>query len=384
MRKCLLLILIVFSLASKAQPLRDINYNYIYDPGHIFKFSLHAAKSDEWRINYALQPADTVDLANFSIRWELRSDLGEKSGEVIASGIEEDRNRYDLSGVIALPPSASGKIIVAKVLRSNTNQAWMYYHYLEPKIPVNTTLQVASEPYLKKYIDVGNTATLSDSGQWIVSFYDDNFPAAAPAFSESQARVSPRLRVDSLMAINGQAMFRFFQKGLYLFQHDTSSAEGVSLMAHDDYPRFAKVQNLPGPFIYICTKQEYDRLEASNGDKKTFDRTVLSITADEDRARKLIKSYFQRVELANTYFTSYKEGWKTDRGMIYIIFGLPEKVFRFGDREVWQYDNAEVKITFNFTKAPTLFDPDNYVLIRDSRYKERWYQMVDLWRNARL
>jgi len=378
--------LVVFGFALKAQPLRDINYNYLYDPGHSFSFFTTAARSeDQWKIAYALELKDTTTKLNdLSIQWELRKDLGEKEGEIISTGIHEKRNRYDLSGIINLPSSTSGSIVVAKVVRITANQAWIYYHYLEPKNPVNTLLQTVDGPYLTEHVDVGNSLSLADSGKWIASFYNDNFPAAAPAFSETQARVSPRLRVDSLARIEGGTPFRFFEKGLYLFQQDTSVAEGIAILAHDDYPRFSRVQNLPGPFIYICTKQEYDKLEASNGDKKTFDRTVLTITGDANRARTLIKNYFRRVELANTYFTSYKEGWKTDRGMIYIIFGLPEQVFRFGDREVWKYDNADVKVTFNFTKAPTLFDPDNYVLIRDNRYRERWYQVVDLWRNARL
>ena len=32
-------------------------------------------------------------------------------------------------------------------------------------------------------------------------------------------------------------------------------------------------------------------------------------------------------------FTSYKQGWKTDKGMIYIIFGAPDEVLKDGERE---------------------------------------------------
>ncbi len=50
-------------------------------------------------------------------------------------------------------------------------------------------------------------------------------------------------------------------------------------------------------------------------------------------------------------FTSYKEGWKTDKGMIFIVLGPPDKVQRSKDREVWTYDqrgNAQnVNFTFN-------------------------------------
>jgi GWxTD domain-containing protein len=135
--------------------------------------------------------------------------------------------------------------------------------------------------------------------------------------------------------------------------------------------------------IYVCTKQEFDRVKLAKGDKKAFDKVILSITGDVGRAKTFLRSYFKRVESANQLFTSYKEGWKTDRGMIYIIFGMPDEVYAFTDREVWTY-KKQFDISFNFTKSSTIFDPDNYVLIRDKKYTEKWYEVIDLWRNARF
>jgi GWxTD domain-containing protein len=218
---------------------------------------------------------------------------------------------------------------------------------------------------------------------WVVSYYDDNFPAAAPAFSEGQAKVARTMVADSVYTQVDGNRVEMHRKGLYLFQKDTLAAEGFAVRVENDYPKFSRFRNLPGPLIYICTKQEYDRLELAS-DKNAFDRTVLSITGDTERAKKLIRSYFRRVELANEYFTSYKEGWKTDRGMIYIIFGLPNEVYRFDDREVWYYENGLFNITFDFARSGSLFDPDNYVLIRDKKHKETWYEVIDLWRNARF
>ena len=40
-----------------------------------------------------------------------------------------------------------------------------------------------------------------------------------------------------------------------------------------------------------------------------------------ERAKELIKNYYGRLQHANLFFTSYLEGWKTDRGMIFMIFG---------------------------------------------------------------
>src|SRR5690606_31293258 len=126
-----------------------------------------------------------------------------------------------------------------------------------------------------------------------------------------------------------------------------------------------------------------DKLLAARDNKKAFDRTILGIAIDTERARTLMRNYFRRVELANRYFTSYKEGWKTDRGMVYTIFGIPDEVFKFESREVWTYKTGRVDATFVFTRSSSLFDPDNYILIREKKYEKTWYDVVDLWRNAR-
>ena len=44
----------------------------------------------------------------------------------------------------------------------------------------------------------------------------------------------------------------------------------------------------------------------------------------------------------------------------------------------------QFKIRFDFARSGSLFDPDNYVLIRDKKYEDTWYEVIDLWRNARF
>ena len=190
--------------------------------------------------------------------------------------------------------------------------------------------------------------------------------------------------VDSTFNYPPISQLRFLKRGLYLVQQDTNATEGFAFRVEEDYPHLAKVESLADPLIYICTKQEFERVKQAKGDKKAFDRVILAITGNTERARNFMRSYFRRVELANQYFTSYKEGWKTDRGMIYIIFGLPDQVYRFTDREVWTYKNSSYKITFDFVKSSTLFDPDNFVLVREKKFQETWYEVIDLWRNARF
>jgi GWxTD domain-containing protein len=218
----------------------------------------------------------------------------------------------------------------------------------------------------------------------VISYYTDDFPPAAPAFSEGQARVSGIIKVDSTFLVSPEQQGPDDSTGLYLVQRDTTSKQGFAFRVYADYPKYTKLESLSDPLIYVCTKQESERLKEARGDKKSFDRVILSITGNTDRAKSFMRSYFRRVELANQYFSSYKEGWKTDRGMIYIIFGLPDELYKFTDREVWTYKNDLYKVTFDFVRSPTLFDPDNYVLVRNKKFQDTWYQVIDLWRSARF
>jgi GWxTD domain-containing protein len=383
MKKNLCIVLLFLSATASAQPLRDINYSYVYNPEEPVAFYLKAVRGDRsFTILYSLEVKDTSNLVDeYTIHWEGRSLLSDKEGVgIVLMEHSTFRTGSGLMGraIIALD---APRHIVAKVVKSSSKRAWLFYTSLEPNLPINNFLIRNGSGVIEDFVHTNEKVKLAyDSGEWIVSHYENNFPPAAPAFSEAQARVSRAMKIDSVYKITAGNEVNFPMKGLYLIQKDTTSLEGLAFRAEEDYPQYTKVVNLPGPLIYISTRQEYDRLALSQGNKKAFDRVVLSITLDTERARTLMRSYFRRVELANRYFTSYKEGWKTDRGMIYIIFGRPEEVFRFNDREVWNYEGQR----FTFSKSSSLFDPDNFVLIRDKKYENGWYEVIDLWRNARF
>jgi GWxTD domain-containing protein len=388
MKKYITLVFLFLSIAVYAQPLRDINYVYLYTPDEAFRFNLKPVLGERsFIILYTLQVKDTSGLMNdYSIQWEGRGLLSEKEGKDLSLDHHvTTRNRSGLEGRAAISMEDAPKYIVARVIKNSANRAWLFYAPLEANYPVNNFLTRNGSLVWDPFIHTNEKVKLAiDSGEWIVSYYDDYFPPAAPAFSEAQARVSRGMQIDSSFRVPGGEEINFSKKGLYLIQKDTNSLQGLAFRAEEDYPQYTKLLNLPGPFIYISTKQEYDRLQLAKDNKKAFDRAILNIATDTERARKLMRNYFRRVELANQYFTSYKEGWKTDRGMIYIIFGIPNEVFKFNDREVWNYENDHFKGRFNFSRSSSIFDPDNYVLIRDEKFKDDWYEVIDLWRNARF
>lgn len=388
MRKLFSVALILFvSVASLAQGLQSINYNYIYYPDQEFFFDWKIThQNSQIEIQYILERAgEAVNLTDYDLLWEIRKDLSEKEGTAISSVKPSTPTESQKSGKVILELSSTGKYAVAKIV--NNKKKVMTIFFKQIPVKAEPYLIQDNNPNVKNYARLNTSLSIlgfEPEKPLIIAHYSNEFPPAAPPFSTTQARVSPLLKPDTLITTSPDTLLSFNEKGLYLAQQDTASATGVAFRIEDDYPKLGKLQSLVGPMVYICSKNEYSRLAAAGNDKAQFDKVILSITGNTDRAKIFMRSYFRRVELANIYFSSYKEGWKTDRGMIFIIYGLPQAVYLFGNREVWEYKNTTFTGKFTFVKAATIFDPENFVLLRDKSYEAKWYETIDLWRKARF
>lgn len=156
------------------------------------------------------------------------------------------------------------------------------------------------------------------------------------------------------------------------------------------FPHVELLDDLVSALAYIAYENEIEAIEAGTTPperKRRFDAFWGSLVPNRQVAANLIRLYYSRVEEANLFFTSFKEGWKTDRGMIYIILGPPTYVDNRIDSEVWHYsygDRDPVR-TFVFERVMALGGDqpfDNYVLQRRPYYQQMWSQAVDRWREG--
>ncbi len=383
MKNILLLLLFVGS-QSYGQALQNINYNYLYDPDAPFSFTTKTSGTigDSILVGYELFIHDTLQTApnRYSLSWELRESRSEKEGIAFFPATQPAIKRGVVSGSFSIQKSSA--VLCAKVIDQQAKAAWYFIVDSDDHSLVSGLLATDDEFITQKYIRTTTSLTLTAQGQQLVFYYANNFPAASPAFAETQALVNSSLKPDSVFQI--QHSFVPVSKGLYLLQSDTSVAKGIAFRAEEDYPKFRSIENLADPLTYITTKNELDRLKIAKGDKKAFDKIIIGIAGNAERAKIFMRYYFRRVELANRLFTSYKEGWKTDRGMMYIIYGKPDFAYKFSDREVWEYETADGKAIFTFVKSSTLFDPNNFVLVRKKSYRDGWLAAIDLIRNARF
>ncbi len=219
-----------------------------------------------------------------------------------------------------------------------------------------------------------------------VRYYNRDFPLALPPFLEETETVFD-YNADSVFRIGIQdgltALLHFTEEGFYHIQSDTSSRQGYTVYRFPDgFPDVTTAGQMLQPLRYITTRNEFEDLSGAPDLKLAIDNFWLSNAGNPARARNMIQKYYARVADANRFFSSYLEGWKTDRGIIYIVYGQPAIVYRGDKTEEWIYGekgNAN-SIKFRFVKVPNPFTENDYSLVKSPSYKEKWYNIVGTWR----
>ncbi|MDW8287142.1 MAG: GWxTD domain-containing protein, partial [Flammeovirgaceae bacterium] len=135
------------------------------------------------------------------------------------------------------------------------------------------------------------------------------FEAAAPPMNAENTVKASVLNVQKISLFPTNKPFQL-EEGLYLFQKDTTTSEGIGLkVTKKDFPKYKKIQHLINAMIYITTPSEMASLLAADDKRLVFDNFWLTIGGSLENAQRILKLYFQRVKEANHRFTSYKEGW---------------------------------------------------------------------------
>jgi GWxTD domain-containing protein len=246
-------------------------------------------------------------------------------------------------------------------------------------------------PAFKNYFytnDNINIVSNNSTQPLFVRIFKKKYPLAKPPFaSDSYARFS--YYADSVYTLPPASFHRIIlnQPGIYHFQYDSLDKSGLTLFCFgDDFPLVTEPEQLIEALRYITSNQEYHDLISKPNQKDAIDEFWVQASGSRDRARDLIKKYYNHIQDANRFFTSYMDGWKTDRGMIYIVFGLPDYVYRSSEGEYWSYNrkNPLPGINFLFKKVENPFTENDYVLERNPAFEPDWFLMVDLWRQGRV
>ncbi len=140
---------------------------------------------------------------------------------------------------------------------------------------------------------------------------------------------------------------------------------------------------------YIATQQEIDKWSRLNNEesKQKFLYDFWNARDDDasEPGNKFKSNYFERVEYARQNFSDIlnKQGWKSDRGRIYITYGRPSEIERHPNEtdtkpyEIWYYEEMEGKVMFVFADLGGFND---YRLIHSTKrgelYDDNWFQSI--------
>jgi len=270
-----------------------------------------------------------------------------------------------------------------ELFKSNPGSPQYYFVSKEPGVPLFKTTVAGNEKVLINY-------HRPSKGKLYVKYFKRDFPVATPPFSTLETRTFG-YKADSLFVLplndSGSVSFSPFKQGIYNFSTDSNGREGLTLYRFNDgYPDINRADQMINPLRYITSKDEFDMILKSKNKKQAVENFWINCGGSKDKGREMIRKYYNRVREANRYFSSYLEGWKTDRGMIYLIFGAPNVVYRATDSETWVYgEESNVNaLTFNFDRMANPFSDNDYCLQRSDVYKNNWFREVDdVWRQGR-
>jgi GWxTD domain-containing protein len=188
----------------------------------------------------------------------------------------------------------------------------------------------------------------------------------------------------------------FPKEGVYLCSVDRNIKDGFTVLNFGNtYPKVTTPETMIEPLVYLASQDEMTELKSAEKLKAALDDFWIKCGGNVDKARELIRIYYTRVLYSDYYFTSYKEGWRTERGMIYIIYGPPDKVYKTSDGEIWGYKKPVIKskwggrfteedsyLVFNFKRRNNVFSDNDFYLSRSETLVTYWDKAIANWRKG--
>jgi GWxTD domain-containing protein len=307
--------------------------------------------------------------------------------------VRETDYHYYFEKRITVPEGQEMAIALLKVVDTRQGDEYFYHidlispfifghsnfgAYYEDNVPFDQNFLIQNEPVEFKGRGVVNLHNF---------YYPTTFDVPMPPMEVRPAPVPREVKVEYQGTFLANIPKGFSGIGYNFIQADTNSTQGILVKTvHDVFPRVKDYNEMVDMVTYISTRREHELLKEAEDKKLALDQYWYTLTKDTVSAKNLIREYFKQIELANILFTDFKEGWKTDRGMVYVVMGPPNEVYFRLDGETWSYGTPESisKISFTFARVKNILTPSFYTLNRSRALQPEWFKSITLWRNAQM
>jgi GWxTD domain-containing protein len=244
-------------------------------------------------------------------------------------------------------------------------------------------------PFDQNFLNVGEYLLFkSESGPNMhLYYYPIDFDVPFPPMEIKSPSVPKQLEIIDEGDFFANTPKNFDKAGYYFIQSDTLKNVGLIVKtAHQAFPKVQDWDEMVEIVTYISTRKEHETLLLAQDKKRALDEYWFGLTKNPSLSKDLIREYFRQVEFANILFSDFKEGWKTDKGMVFIVMGSPQSVNFYLDREVWTYGGMDEssKIRFTFARVKNILTPHYYVLNRSKAYQPVWFKNISIWRSGKM
>jgi len=244
-------------------------------------------------------------------------------------------------------------------------------------------------PYFDKYINqdypVRVVNVFDPSDKYEINGVNSNKLVAMPPFDDTEMLVASDIPMDTLYGVTNGEEFRFYNNGFHTIRSSSSDMALGILVTDKVHPYFDNYRDLMDPLIYVSTNDELKKMKTASDGRQAFEEFVNNtISANEQVGKDFVKYYYRRVRKSARLFSENQDGWKTDSGMIYQIFGNPAQVFRNESTELWVYPSSSgrrLRYIFDIIVEDGII---KHKLIRANRYRENWMRAVTQWRSGRI
>ena len=177
----------------------------------------------------------------------------------------------------------------------------------------------------------------------------DSSASGGPLFGRAVLRDTvavERVTVPSGGVVPATASLPALDEGAYAVELAVLDADGAVVAAsvrpivvrRPDFPHVTRLGDLAAPLALLADPGE---LAALGRGRRAFDAFWGEQIGDRRRAAETLRAFYGRVEMANRLFSTDREGWATDRGRTYVLFGPPRAVEGTAFGEVWTYARGE-------------------------------------------
>ena len=282
-----------FRRKATVQQYEKTNSNQIYQYQHL-QFDL---KPGKYQVILSLTDMDTKRSSQRKEKVELRN--FRKKDLAVSDVLFVNRNNLNALTLLDLSPQVRGSI------NDTTKQMFAYFELYSPKTFNAYQLSYSILNFRKKHL-LDKTIDVPKTG-WRTKVF-------LPIDIHGLSMARYRLMLDVKGGKKSQKVERIFQVRNFRVP--------MAITNLDD-----AIEQLQ----YIASRKELNKLRHAPKDQKQKYFEAFWKAKDPTpgtATNELMDEYYRRVDFANQHFSGFREGWRTDMGMVYILFGPPNDVER--------------------------------------------------------